>query len=407
MLLGCVIGWGVLSPVSYYAGWAPGPVSDWKTGSKGWILWISLGVMIAESLVSMAILLFKQLWVMFFKRPEPCLDEAVSESLLDEDENTEGWDGELENEIEDNGVVKEERDLGKEHQVPHSVTIIGLLASIGLCLGTVAIVFGTDVIPIYMTLLAVVVAMFLSILGVRALGESDLNPVSGIGKISQIIFAAVMPHAIVPNLIAGGIAEAGAQQAGDLMQDLKTGHLIGASPKAQFYGQLLGSLVSSFVSTGAYLLYSSVYEIPGTEFPAPTAQVWLDMSRLVNGHPLPPHVTEFVIGFSVLFGVLVLLKETGPRNSWRQYIPQGIAFAIGIYNPPSFTLARVIGGFISYFWDQYCDSPSSNSAFDRWCKPYKTIGRVFIIIVASGFVLGEGTFAIVNMILHSLHVVHY
>ncbi|KAI8874707.1 hypothetical protein K501DRAFT_204169, partial [Backusella circina FSU 941] len=386
MLLGCIIGWGILSPISYYAGWAPGPVSDWKTGSKGWILWISLGVMIAESLVSMVILLFKQLCVILFKRSEAHLDEAVS----------------------DDGVVKEEeRDLGKEHQVPHSVTIVGLLASVGLCLGMVAVVFGTEIIPIYMTLLSVIIAMFLSILGVRALGESDLNPVSGIGKISQIIFAAVMPHAIVPNLIAGGIAEAGAQQAGDLMQDLKTGHLIGASPKAQFYGQLLGSLVSSFVSTGAYLLYSSVYRIPGTEFPAPTAQVWLDMSRLVNGHPLPPHVTEFVIGFSVLFGILVLLKETGPRNSWRKYIPQGIAFAIGIYNPPSFTLARVIGGFVSYFWDQYCDSPPSDNAFDRWCKPYKSIGRVFIIIVASGFVLGEGTFAIVNMILHSLHVVHY
>ena len=52
----------------------------------------------------------------------------------------------------------------------------------------------------------------------RALGETDLNPVSGIGKISQIIFGFVAPGDIIANLIAGGIAEASAQQAGDLMQ---------------------------------------------------------------------------------------------------------------------------------------------------------------------------------------------
>ena len=60
---------------------------------------------------------------------------------------------------------------------------------------------------------------------VRALGETDLNPVSAIGKISQLEFAVVQPNNIIASLVAGGIAEAGASQAGDLMQDLKTGDL--------------------------------------------------------------------------------------------------------------------------------------------------------------------------------------
>lgn len=73
---------------------------------------------------------------------------------------------------------------------------------------------------------------------VRALGTTDLNPVSAIGKISQLLFAVVQPGNVVANLVAGGIAEAGAQQAGDLMQDMKTGYLWGSSPKAQFHGQV-------------------------------------------------------------------------------------------------------------------------------------------------------------------------
>ena len=46
----------------------------------------------------------------------------------------------------------------------------------------------------------------------RALGETDLNPVSGLGKISQLFFAWIQPGHIVDNIIAGGVAEAGAQQ---------------------------------------------------------------------------------------------------------------------------------------------------------------------------------------------------
>lgn len=58
------------------------------------------------------------------------------------------------------------------------------------------------------------------------------------------------------------------------MQDLKTGHLHGASPRAQFYGQMIGSLASVFVSSGIYLLYRNVYEFPNTSFPVPTAAIW-------------------------------------------------------------------------------------------------------------------------------------
>lgn len=154
--------------------------------------------------------------------------------------------------------------------------------------------------------------------------------------------------------------------------------------------------------------------IPGPEFPVPTAQVWLDMSRLVNGHPLPSHVFEFVLAFAVIFTIFVLLKELYGHRKWTRFIPQGIAFAIGMYNPPSFTLARVIGGVVQYLWNRFCKSPSKNGHYSdeggwrAWIEPYRTIGgEVFIVVIASGFVLGEGTFAVVNMTMHAFNVPHF
>ncbi len=144
--------------------------------------------------------------------------------------------------------------------------------------------------PFYEPFVAVLVACLTSVLAVRALGETDLNPVSGIGKISQIIFAAVAPGNIVANLVAGAISEAGmlthqyvfranalflgAQQAGDLMQDLKTGHLLRASPRAQFFAQMVGSFFSVFFAVAAYQLYTTAYTIgAGGDLPVPTAYV--------------------------------------------------------------------------------------------------------------------------------------
>ncbi|KAI9318812.1 OPT oligopeptide transporter protein-domain-containing protein [Dichotomocladium elegans] len=416
MLLGCVIGWGVLSPIAYYAGWAPGPVSDWKTGSKGWILWISLGVMIAESIVSLTVMLIRTLVKATIRRrnqqskPRYSLASQHSNTSCEDEIERETLGEESEQEGQSGGKDTDE-DAPPEQRVGMFVTIVGLIVSTLFCVCVVVLVFGANVMPIQMTFLAVAVAMLLSVLAVRALGETDLNPVSGIGKISQVIFALVMPGGIAANLIAGGIAEAGAQQAGDLMQDLKTGHLLHASPKAQFYGQMIGSFFSAFVATGAYKLYTTVYEVPGPEFSVPTAYVWLDMSRLVNGHQLPAHVTEFVILFAFIFSALVFMKEMNPHpgHGWRRYIPQGIAFAIGMYNPPSFTLARVIGAYLGHQWKCYCNSSLDTTAPDDtlWQKYRRIVGKVLIIIVASGFVLGEGTFAIVNLILRAMDVPHF
>ena len=106
--------------------------------------------------------------------------------------------------------------------------------------------------------------------------------VSSQGICVQGVFAIIAPGRVVPNLVAGAIAEAGAQQAGDMMQDFKTAHLLGVCPRAQFYAMLMGSAASVFVSVGAYALYTSAFQIPGPEFPAPTAEIWLDMAELVG-----------------------------------------------------------------------------------------------------------------------------
>jgi hypothetical protein len=67
--------------------------------------------------------------------------------------------------------------------------------------------------------------------------------------ICSTVFALLSPGNILANLVGGALSEAGAMQAGELMQDYKTGHLLHASPRAQFIGQLVGSSAGVVIST--------------------------------------------------------------------------------------------------------------------------------------------------------------
>lgn len=49
-------GFGILGPSVKSKGWAPGPIKDWQTGATGWILWVSLAIMLGDSMSSLSIL---------------------------------------------------------------------------------------------------------------------------------------------------------------------------------------------------------------------------------------------------------------------------------------------------------------------------------------------------------------
>lgn len=149
---------------------------------------------------------------------------VVAEYVLDLARRKNSSQGDAVDNKEDHEIETEDR------LVPNSWVIIGVIASIFIGTILVWIVFGNEGIKPWATVLGFILGGLLSILGyvtggstklgrpftlfdsVRALGETDINPVSGLGKISQLFFAWIQPGNIVANIIAGGVAEAGAQQ---------------------------------------------------------------------------------------------------------------------------------------------------------------------------------------------------
>lgn len=232
MTLGAVVGWGILSPLAHRRGWAPGPIDDWDSGSKGWIVWVSLSIMLADAIINLAHIALRPvvglpLIQKAFEdvrsllpsvgrhsiyspvsnhdtepeaQPRSQLSDPERESLLPASDDLFADD--------QGGVAEKAEDAPEDQLVGNRVISIGLAASILLCIATIHIVFG-DLMPLYATVLAVAVALVLSVMGVRALGETDLNPVSGISKLAQLFFAFVIPAShksgVLINLVSGAV----------------------------------------------------------------------------------------------------------------------------------------------------------------------------------------------------------
>ncbi|KAL4996571.1 OPT oligopeptide transporter protein-domain-containing protein [Aspergillus recurvatus] len=471
MFFGAVLGWGVLSPLAKARGWAPGPVDSWEDGSKAWIVWVSLAIMLADSIVSLGWLVLKpalgnapQLLERILNTRAGSWIAAKSPNISPRSYHYSALSPITEESSGPSSVAHNEADLraDEDEDAPPSQLIsmrtVLILLPLTLVLNVVCmhIVFG-DVMSPLLSSLATLLAVLLSIMGVRALGETDLNPVSGISKLTQLLFSLATPSshfsrrtALVTNLLAGAVSESGALQAGDMMQDLKTGHLLGASPKAQFYGQMIGSLVGAVLSTAVYKMYVNVYPVPGPMFQIPTAYVWIFTARLVTGQGLPPKAWEASsIAGSIFVAITVLRivaaspianggRPAGTPAPWRSWIPGGIAVAVGIFNVPSFTLARAIGGLIAWWWSrahkkgeaefkaetepgqsvlsgQLAESEDLTLTSTRGGKPTSSAtgdgddadaASSSVVILASGLILGEGIMSIVNLLLASGDVPH-
>ncbi|EFP87775.1 uncharacterized protein PGTG_13561 [Puccinia graminis f. sp. tritici CRL 75-36-700-3] len=382
MMFGMLFGWMILAPLAVNLGWTT------PESVKSWILWPALSIMIVESLFSL--LEFSISLLNLQSSPSPYSPLATDE-----------------NDVPERGV--------KEPTIAISFkkAAIGFSLSCLVCVLIMGILFKE--IKWWATVVALILASIFSLLGVRALGETDLNPVSSIAKISQLVFGVLQPQNLVANLIAGGISEAGAMQSGELMQDFKTAQLHGVDPASMFYGQMIGSFVSVFVSSGAYILYSRTYTLPSNTFPVPTAAIWLSLARLLNDGELPKGsrlmmvISGFIFfiigGFKLLFkrnsthfSFRIITKFKHHPSSW--FLPSGIAFALGMINTPSFSMARFIGGVIAWKVEQRRSLKPEGGRTMGADESYDS-RRIWLIIVATGFVLGEGFGSIFNLILKS------
>lgn len=242
-----------------------------------------------------------------------------------------------------------------------------------LILGSLAIVLTLWLFPglpmnLFTIVLLVVLGFFfvaVTSLTVGLVGSSS-NPVSGM-TITTLLLTCIIfvllgwteRAYLISAITMGCVSCVAICMAGTTSQDLKTGFLLGATPRSQQIAEILGVLLPSFALGYTLYLLNEAYGIGSAQMPAPQATLMAIIAEGVIGGDLP----YALVGIGALIGVVALMLG----------IPI-LPFALGLYLPLSLSSATFVGGVVRFIVNR---SLSTEESQDRGT------------LLASGFIGGD------------------
>ncbi len=225
--------------------------------------------------------------------------------------------------------------------IPSLIFFYGVVQNVGA-----AIIIGA--------MLLVVGFLFSAVAGYMAgvVGSSN-NPISAI-TIATMLLASFLLLAYMGSgdmrgpaaaILIGSVVCCAAAISGDNLQDLKAGHILGATPWRQQIMQFVGVIAASLVIAPVLNLLHTAYTVGSKELSAPQATLMKNVVEGVFGGKLPWNMIFWggIIGIATI-ALDEYLQKT--KASWR--IPV-LALAIGIYLPFELDSAIFLGGLIAYF----------------------------------------------------------
>ncbi len=240
---------------------------------------------------------------------------------------------------------------------------------------------------------------------------SSSSPISGIGLIGVIISSIVFlvlgvelfqdpmlsKFAVALAIFTTSVILATAAISNDNLQDLKTGHLVGATPWKQqvalLAGCVFGALAIVPVLNLLYQAYGFVGAMPregmdaSSALAAPQANL---MSTIAQG--IFHHNIEWgYMAFGVFVGILMIIIDKILKGTQKMSLPP-LAVGIGIYLPPAVNIPLVIGGILKYIVMQHLTKKyAKNSHKEEKLASCEQRGTLF----ASGLIVGESIFGVI------------
>ena len=218
-------------------------------------------------------------------------------------------------------------------------------------------------------IIIVICGFFFATVSSRMVGivGSSNNPVSGMA-IATLLIATMLLKAsgmigypgMVSAIAIGTVICIIAAVAGDTSQDLKTGYIIGATPKKQQIGELIGVVVSALAIGGILYLFNNAWSYGTPELPAPQAMLMKMVVEGVMGGNLPWNLVFVGVGIAIVVEILG--------------IPV-LPFAVGLYLPIYLSTPMMVGGAVRWFFERKGDN---KEGIDRG------------VLYCSGLIAGEG-----------------
>lgn len=340
LLLGAVLGWGILAPLALSRGWVAAGPSDagvsWFGPLVEWLLWPGATLMVTASLTAFVISMVRLLK----QKREPREDTSVEEV---------------------------------SRKSTFSPLLPAFAVALVLSVAAQVLIFSIGWIE---AILAVLLSYVLAIVAARVSGETAITPIGALGKITQLTFGVISPGNVTANLMTANVTGGAAGQCADLMHDLRTGQIVGATPGFQIIAQLFGVAIGSVVAAFTYLLLipDPQAQLITPEWPAPAVATWKAVAEVLGRglEAMPPGAIPAIV-VSAIIGIGLSVLESLAREEWQRFFPSAAAMGLG-FVIPAWNAISLFGG-------------AAAAAIILWAWP--EWARKRLIVIAAGLIVGE------------------
>jgi OPT family oligopeptide transporter len=308
LIIGALLNYGVLAPYLIREGVIPS--ATFKAITM-WSLWFGAALMTTSSLYS------------FFSKPQVFV--AAFKKMAARGPKT--------------------ADPLEAIELPGKVSLIGipLVGGVMVWLGHVWFQFG-----IMEGIIAIPLVFIFTLIAVTSTGLTSITPGGALGKLTQLTYSQISPGNIPTNIMAAGINSEVALNASNLLMDIKPGYMLGAKPRQQAIGHVLGIFAGAAVSVPVYYLIfkGDLSLLTSDQLPMPGATIWKAVAEaLTKGlSALHPSAQIAALVGAVLGIVIEFLNQRMKGKFPVSAIGLGLAFVLRF----SDSIAMAIGAF--FFW---------------------------------------------------------
>ena len=234
--------------------------------------------------------------------------------------------------------------------------------------------------------LAIPLIIVLTLIAASSTALTSITPTGSLSKIPQFIFGAADPTHPPTNLMTGVMCVEVASNASNLLMDIKPGYMLGAKPRQQAWGHLIGIMAGALAATPLfYALFLSRMDpaksieqnMVTDQFGFPSAVQWKGVSDLVTSifggaaaeHLLTPSILTSMIVAGVV-GITFELLRVFTKN---KFPLSPLAIGLGVVIPPDSTFAMFLGALLFWSLGKLYASRKASTGHRLWVDSQEAI----------------------------------
>ncbi|HEX8678377.1 MAG TPA: OPT/YSL family transporter, partial [Chthoniobacterales bacterium] len=233
-------------------------------------------------------------------------------------------------------------------------------------------------VPFWLAMLSLPLIFVLTVICANSMALTSWTPTSSLSKITQFSIGAIDRTNPASNLITAGMTAEVASNAGNLLSDIKPGYMLGAKPRQQAIGHIIGIFAGALAATPLFFVLFLKPDAAGVRstatlgsdlFPMPTALQWKGVSELIARGiaSLPPSA---IISMAVAALVAAFIEiMTMVRR--KPFPLSSVSIGLGVILPPEYCFTMWFGAL--FFWWQGRRQTPGTLGHRRWVEGLEPI----------------------------------